>query len=325
MLKGEQMNGKLNIFIVDTWCKHWAEGAAEFRRRGHEVKTSHCLVLEHVDWADLVIFHPVDNELLQFTHHYYKQLAQPLPVVLGEAVDIDIYSKHLAKVSYSSGALNRIVFMAKHMEDYAQPQLPADFPTEIVPGGVNLDNWPLRQSPDPTYKIAWIGRYWIAKNLFSALQTFASLRRAWPWAPWELHILGNGWSPHWWENHTKYFWDNCPELKDRVFVTPHVDSVNDWLEDKDFLLQTSFKEAFGYVIAQAAAKGIQPVIQVTTGSLDIWPCDWQFFTHQGALDIMMRRYSPSNIRRTIETRYPIERRIDAYLRLYQEVRDEKGF
>ena len=96
-----------------------------------------------------------------------------------------------------------------------------------------------------------------------------------------------------------------------------------------YLLQTSFKEAYGYVVGQSAAKGIRPVIQNTNGALATWPREWVFDTHAEAVDMLrgpdltiyaysneeaqefLQSYEPKTIRGIIEERYPLAKRLAA--------------
>ena len=106
---------------------------------------------------------------------------------------------------------------------------------------------------------------------------------------------------------------NSEFLDGRVtFVEKYVPDLNEWLEGKSYLLQTSFKEAFGYCVGESAAKGIRPVIQFTNGAYDIWPADWIFNTHLEAVMHFQASccYHPEDYRAIIEERYPLSQRLE---------------
>jgi len=163
------------------------------------------------------------------------------------------------------------------------------------------------------------GRHWIAKNLLGALMIFNELITRDRDNPWHLFVRADKWSPNWWkENCLAYLADNPQLAEQTTFVKQRVPDLNTWLDDKDFLLQTSFKEAFGYVVAESAAKGIRPVVQFTNGARDIWPRDWIFSTHKEAIYRFIGRYRPferqwytkKGIRSYIAERYPLSQRLE---------------
>jgi len=172
-----------------------------------------------------------------------------------------------------------------------------------------MEEFTLRQKPRG-FNVAWVGRYWIAKNLFGALQIFNQLLNTDPGKPWKLFVRGDGWSPKdWWPRHVDAYLDANPHLKERVEFVPQVTDMNAWLDDMDYLLQTSFKEAFGYCVAEAAAKGIKPIIQMTLGADKIWPKEWIFQTHDKAALMFMDKYKPAEYRKFIDEHYNVDDRI----------------
>lgn len=302
------------IFVFDSWRKHWSETIACWRfQGGHEIRTGIYWGPELTEWADIAIFHPVDNNLIQASK---KQEKSKGTLIIAEAVDIDIYAGQPGAVEWDY--VDRLVFMAEHMRDYslAKFRIPKTLPIDVIPGGIDLNRWTLREKPGRGYQVAWVGRLWIAKNVFGAIQVFNQLIKADPDHPWRLFLRGEKYHPEaWWQLQVESYLDQDPELKRRVSFVPEVANINSWLEDKDFLLQTSFKEAFGYVIAQAAAKGIRPIIQMTTGAEKIWPRDWIFMTHDEAVRMFLEGYEPRDNRAFIAERYSVERRVELFDRI----------
>ena len=303
------------IWVCDSWKKHWNETMDFWRRAGHEVKTGIYWGPELVEWADVAVFHPVDNNLIQASK---KTEGKPEnTVIVAEAVDVDIYAGHPGAVNWDY--VDEIVFMAEHMRDYALSKFGKlkRFPQEhihLVPGGLDLSRWTMRSTPERNFNVAFIGRLWIPKNVFAAIQVFNQLIKTDPESPWRLFILADNkyHPPGWWRLQVESYLDRDPRLKARVSFEHGVPDVNEWLEDKAFLLQTSHKEAFGYVIAQAAAKGIKPIIQMTTGADKIWPEECIFMTHDEAVQMFLGSYEPEDYRAYVADRYPIELRVTRF-------------
>lgn len=310
----------MKIYLFDSWrpkqtgkSKFNEPLLAHWRAQGHEVKTGIWWGPDLVEWAEggLCYFYPAQNNLKRASTETEKP---PNTRIIAEAVDADIYGGHWKAVDWSW--VDGLVCMSKHMLRWMEtqsPGLPDSLPRYHVPGGVDLDAWPMRRIHAPGYNVAWVGNHWIAKNTFGALQVFNELIRRDPGHPWHLFMRGQKWHPNWWQAHVEGYMATNPALAEQVtWVEKWVPDINEWLEDKHYLLQTSFKEALGYVVCQSAAKGIRPVIQNTNGALDTWPREWVFDTHAQAVDMFLSAlYQPEAYREFISETYPLEKRLAA--------------
>jgi len=311
----------MKIYVFDSWkvkgvkpprSKFLQPVIDHWRDLGHEVQTGIWWGPDLVDWADVCYFYPVENNLKRASTETEKP---PNKRIIAEAVDADIYGGHWKAVDWSW--VDGLVSMSQHMLRWMQsqpPHLPDTLVTHYVPGGVDLDKWTLRQESARGYNVAWVGHYWIAKNLFGALQIFNELIRRDPHHPWHLYVRAEErWSPNWWMAHCKAYLEANPALAERVtFVTCWVPDLNEWLEDMSYVFCTSFKEAFGYALAEGAAKGLRPVIQNSHGTTDIWPRNWIFDTHEEAVQMFLSAlYHPDGYRAYVADRYPLEKRLAA--------------
>ena len=294
----------MKICIIDSWGKFMHGPAAHWRALGHEVHVYKHWSHERVDWADVCYFYPADNNLIKAS----KDLKPPNTRIVAEAVDIDIYAGHSGAVNWDY--VDALVVMAPHMLALLSDKvkMPESQSIHVVPGGVDLERWTLVERPR-NYNVAWIGRKWIAKNLFGALQIFNQLIQVDSERPWRLWCLGQRWHPEWWQRHCEAYLEANPALVERVEFVDWVDDVNVWLGTMSYLLQTSFKEAMGYVVAEAAAKGIRPVVQNTNGALATWPREWVFDTHAEAIEMLTNGYDARQVRGIIEERYPLAKRL----------------
>lgn len=301
----------MKIYICDPWKKHWWEGVDYWRKQGHDVGIGPYWGPSIMEGRDVVIFHAIQDNLKKASHTEKPKDT----VIIAEAVDIDIYSGHLGAVDWSY--VDSLVYMAKHMQTISSKKNGAkiaDVPQTIIPGGIDLDKWTLREG-EIGHNIAWIGRLWVPKDVFGALMVFNELLHDSPrGVPWRLFILhDNKWHPEWYKNHVLAYLEDNPFLNERIEWVRHVPDVNVWLDEMkiDYLLQTSQKEAFGYVIAQAAAKGIKPIIRNTNGALDLWPAGWVFDTHDEAVGMFIP-YDRDSIRFRVAASYPLSRRMEAF-------------
>jgi len=297
----------MKIYVFDSWSKFMGPVIEHWRLLGHEVRTGIYWGAELTDWADLAYFYPVDSNLLAAS----KQPKPPNTRIVAEAVDIDIYAGHPGAVQWEY--VDALIFMAHHMKELSDHKfnIPRGLPQYIVPGGVDTDKWTMRRDASRGYNVAFIGRFWIAKGLFNALQIFNQLIKTDPGNPWRLYLRGENYDPLWWQRHVEAYIEANPGLKERIEFVPWVEDLNEWLEQMSFLIQTSFKEAMGYVVAESAAKGIRPIIQMTNGALDTWPSSWVFQTHDEAIRMFLSDcYKPEMYRAYIADRYPLSHRLE---------------
>ena len=303
----------MKISIIDSWKFKFSQPIVDYwRAQGHDVLTNMNWGPDRTPADSRVCYFPVvDNNLRQASR---KQEPSPHRFVVAEAVDIDIYAGNLNGVNWEY--VNALIFMARHMKEYglkkAGNKIPKDLSIYIVPGGVDLDAWTYRRNLSRGYNIAWIGRKWIAKNIFGAIQIFNQLVKVDPGNPWKLFLRADPahFKQAWWGNHIHSYIEANDRLKGRIEWVPWVDDLNEWLEDKSFLLQTSFKEALGYCVVESAAKGVKPLVQMTNGALDTWPSSWVFQTHDEAVDMFLSSYEPETYRAYIGDVYPLSRRCE---------------
>ena len=144
------------------------------------------------------------------------------------------------------------MFGASHIRELVEGYV--SFPDNVeiyhVPFGVDMDKWTYRERSGGK-NIAFIAHRWSAKGLPLLAQVMMRLRG------YKLHILGNKSSEKWLHAYWDYIVD---QVGFPVEETEHTDSVNEWLDDKDYLIVTSQKEAFSYVAAEAAAKAAKDAI-----------------------------------------------------------------
>ncbi len=299
----------MKISVIDGWRKFMPPVTEYWRSQGHEVVTSINWGPQYVEGASVIYFYAIGNNLRVASR---KDVKKPGVRIVAEAVDIDIYAG-MGGVNWEY--VDALIFMAHHKKELGIKKMgnkmPKDLPIYIVPGGVDLDTWTYRRDPSRGYNVAWIGRLWAAKGIFSALQVFNQLIKADPSSPWKLFLRADGrLNPGWWRDHVEAYLAANDELVARIEWVPFQDDLNEWLEDMDFCIQSSGKEAFGYCVAQIASKGIKPIVQMTAGALDTWPSSWIFQTHDEAVDMFLSSYEPETYRVYIGDVYPLSRRCE---------------
>jgi glycosyltransferase involved in cell wall biosynthesis len=145
-----------------------------------------------------------------------------------------------------------------------------DIPIRQLPVCLEMSDWEYTKH-NSGRKIVVIGEQWMAKNPFMITQMLAMLP-----SDYTVDILGK-WNEGVWRWTEEQFWYEVRSygLEGRVTNTKEVPwgsakAVDEWLNDKDYLVTFSAKDAFSIVVAEAMAKGIKAFPHDFMGSKDIW-------------------------------------------------------
>ena len=221
--------------------KHWEE-------QGHEIKKSLYWDPRMVDWADHTFFDWADMSLIRATNSndpLYKDTGLTIPKnkhIICRCHDIDAWCGHYHQIDWTY--VSDLIFVAKHIKDLVLESLvpPPNLKIHLIKHGVNTDKFTLRKNPEKNNKIAWVGSIKGHKCIELALQVLAEN------PDYELHVAGTSLDS--WE--LAYVNDFVKRNNLKFFYHGQVDDINTFLEDKTYILLTSFKEAFSFAIGEGS-------------------------------------------------------------------------
>ena len=242
--------------------------------KGHEVKVDRYYDPQKVLWADVVWFDTADNNIKSATNPSEALLDddanfKPWDMhemdlskkkIICRPIDIEVWQGAQNGVDWS--LVNDVIFIAPHIRDLME--LPPSVKIHVIPHSVNLDRYTFK-SRKPGKDIAIVSEKWTSKGTDLILQIALRL------PDYKFHWLGR-WSDHTWEQ--RYFEEFIEHHKLNFTFTEWIDgenAVNDFLEDKNYLLHASHKEAFSMATAEAMAKGIKPILHRFYGADKLWP------------------------------------------------------
>lgn len=274
----------MKITLFDPYLGKFTDGMIKWwGAAGHEVQYQRYYNPELVKWADLVWFFTCDNNLRCATNppdspdfegydiHHMDLTGKQIVVA---PVDIEVWQGH-QDASYWD-KVDDIVFMADHIRNIidinALPKVNPDVRVHTIPFSIDLDNWTFKERGHG-YNIAVVSERWISKGTDLILQIAYKLKEI--DERYKIHWLGQRSGDVW---DLAYLDDNIERLGN-IEVTNILNdgrSVDQFLEDKNYLLHCSHKEAFSAATAEAMAKGIKPVLHRFYGADTIWPnMTWQ--------------------------------------------------
>lgn len=292
----DEVNGKFTNDLKE----HWEEK--------NEVRFDKYLDPKLVLWADVTLFDFAGNNVQRASDpndSFWQETPQPKNKrIILRCHDIDIWVSQHTRVNYDW--IDHLVFVSEHMMDKALPeiQLPNTTKVSLIKHGVNSLKFTFRKK-ERGKKIAWIANICDHKKLETALLILADLPR-----DYSLSVVGSGlgsWRKAYVDNYIK-----TNNLNVEFFDS--VESVNDFLEDKDFLISTGTKESFGFVSAEAMLKGIKTLIHNFWGSDKVWenyPYVWNKISEVVNM-IEEDKYEPEMYRDYILNNYSYQEFLDKY-------------
>lgn len=267
--------GKFTNSMVEWWENH-----------GYEVKRDTYYDPELVEWADVVYFFTCDNNLLSATNpgqalrdEWLVERRKTIPWDLHEfdlsnkkiivhPVDIEVWQGHHAYENMWD-VVDDVIFPAPHIMQImmadSRPQQ-GHFRQHIIPFGVNLDRWTFKERSDG-FKIGVVAELWESKGVDLVLQIAMRLKQI--DERYKIYWLGKNQMYHW----GKAYFDDMIKSLDLpiIYESEYVEDLNNWWEDKNYVLHCSQKETYAYAVAEAMAKGIKPIFHRYYGADATWP------------------------------------------------------
>lgn len=272
------------LAIFDPYTPKFTFDMVEWwRANGYEVKVDRYYDPELVAWADIIWFDTCDNNLKSATNPSEALIAdwqkegKSVPWAIQEQdltgkkvivrpIDIEVWQGHHAGSDWTP--VTDCVFIANHIRDLMmaddRPKA-SEMKIHLIPCAVNLDRYTFK-TREPGFKIGIVSEVWESKGVDYVLQIALRLKEI--DSRYEIHWLGKFQDYHWDQT---YMHDFIGRNELPIQFYDWVESVDDFLEDKNYLLHASKKEAFSYATAEAMAKGIKPVLHHFYGADDLWP------------------------------------------------------
>lgn len=274
----------MKIVLFDPYLPKFTDGMIKWwQENGHEVKAERYYNPTLIEWADLVWFDTCDNNLKAAMNPGEALLAEWLkdgidPVdmhdmdltgkkVVVRPIDIEVWAGGHADAKCWD-IVNHCIFIAPHIRDImmadSRPQ-ESNMSLDVIPCAVDLDKYTFEER-EPGFEIAVISEIWESKGIDYTLQIALKLKTIDP--RYHITYLGKWQDYHW---HRAYVEEFVKNNELNIDFVDWVDSVDEFLEDKNYLLNSSIKEAFSYATAEAMAKGIKPILHHFFGADALWP------------------------------------------------------
>ncbi|MCF6096381.1 glycosyltransferase [Thermovorax subterraneus] len=257
-------------------------------------------IYEAIDWADIVWFEWANEVAIIGTNY---------PGIVGKKVIVrlhryEAFSDFIERIKWS--VVDKLILVAGSMKDVLEiyhKEKYSEFKNkiEIVYNGVKIDKFEFKERK-PGFNVALVAHLHTRKNIMLALQIIDALVKI--NQKFKLHIAGDFQDPVL-ELYLKYMVKEMG-LENNVIFYGWVDDMDEWWEDKNYLLSTSIHEGHPYNIMEAMARGIKPIIHNFYGARELYRNEMLFNTIEEAVS----RITDSNYYSSEYREYVVNRKWD---------------
>lgn len=188
-------------------------------------------------------------------------------------------------------AYTDVIFVADYIRQKVisvTPDLVKRTKTHIIPNGIDLDRFPLKQSTYPK-NLAFVAILRHVKNMPFLFQCFKALIDLDP--RYHLHIAGEVQATNLESSELlDYLGHMLKELgiSKNTHFAGWVSDMNAWLEDKEFIVSSSIRESQGVNIIEGMSKGLKPVLHNFPAATEHYPPTWLFNTPREFAELILR-------------------------------------
>lgn len=273
----------MKILLFDPYIPKFTGDMIDWwRANGHEVKHDRYYDPKLVDWADVIWFDTCDNNLKSAMHpsealieegamngHLWDMHDMDLTgkKVVVRPIDIEVWQGHHADALLWD-LVDDCIFIAPHIRDImmadSRPQQ-SSMKLHVIPCGIDLDKLTYAER-EHGFNIGILAEVWESKGVDLVLQIAIKLKEIDP--RYNITWVGRQADYHWDQAYTQDF---IKRNELNITFIDWVESVDDFLQDKNYLLHASKKEAFSYATAEAMAAGVKPILHHFYGAENLWP------------------------------------------------------
>ena len=213
----------------------------------------------------------------------------------------EAFTDQIRNVNWSN--VKKVIFIAQHIRDYVLENSNLDkSKTVVIPNAVDFNKWKFKRR-NLGFNIAYVGYINYKKGPMLLLQSIHEIVKK--DSRYVLHIAGEFQDPR----DVLYFNQMIPilGLKDNVKFHGWIDNLDEWLEDKNYILCTSILESQNMSVMQAMAKGIKPLVHNFVGAKDIYKSDYVWSDINELVQILNEKsYQSYEYRNYLSEKYSLQ-------------------
>lgn len=267
-----------------------------------------------IDWADIVWLEWCNQAAIVGTN--YEGIKGKKVII--RLHSYEVFMDFTKQINWL--VVDRLIFVAPHIREILKEfilDIEEKVKTEIVYNGIDLAKNTF-QKREPGYNIAWVGFINYKKNPQMALQIVKKLTDI--DNRYKLHVAGSFQDSRY-KIYLEYMIKEMG-LQDNVKFYGWIDDMENFWEDKNYLLHTSIQEGHSYAIMEAMARGIKPVIHNFRGAKELYsPIHFIFNTVDEAVNLITWPYIHSKNYRNciIDKSWILKNQLEEIRKIIKEV------
>jgi len=266
---------------------------------------------EQAGWADVVWFEWCNKNILRASEMVKPEGQTWIVRLHGYEV---FNPDRMTYVNWSK--IDVLIFVADHIRKHFDENywIPDNVKTVVIPNGVDLNRWSFAKREYSKQKnIGIIGILTEKKGPLLLAKVIRHFSKTHPDYRFLLRFDSLK-KPNVFEHVLRY------ELRDLTNWEwiDRVESIDSWMEDLKFLISTSVLESFSYVVAEAMAKGIKPLIHDFKGSRDLYPAELIWRDIDELEKVFDGEYKSDEYRKWIEDHYSIDKQMKQIFELLED-------
>lgn len=251
-----------------------------------------------MDWADICWFE-FCSDLIR--HASKSKLAIEKKIVC-RLHSSEAFTSIVNEINWN--VVDKLIFVSKTIKDYVINQgINLDEnQVEIIPNGVNLERYSYKVR-NPGFNIAFVGRINFKKGPMLLLQSINVIKKI--DNRFKLYIAGKFEEAR----YELYFNQMIKEmgLEESVIIEGWISDIDNWLEDKNYVISTSLLESQHMAIMEAMAKGIKPLVHNFYGAREIYNNQVIWNDMEQLVDLIKNNYNSKEYYHFVERKYSLEK------------------
>jgi glycosyltransferase involved in cell wall biosynthesis len=204
--------------------------------------------------------------------------------------------------------VDNVIFVAEHIRNFVVEKFKINKNrTTIIPNGIDIQRYSFKERKTG-FNIAYVGHINYKKGPMLLLHTFKAIYDK--DSRYKLYIAGQFQD----DRDSLYFKQMIKEfgIEKNVFYEGWQDNLNQWLDDKNYILCTSILESQNMSVMQAMAKGIKPIVHNFVGAKAIYNNDYVWNTINEAVSILQdKNYNSKEYFQFLKDNYSIEKELNS--------------
>lgn len=266
------------------------------------IVTNYNQIDEGMEWADICWFEWCDELITYGSKH---RLANERRIIC-RIHSYEAFTNYPLGVNWE--IVDNIIFISNSIKDVVCSKVKIhEDNLKTIPNGINTDRYGFKNRNEG-FNIAYVGYINYKKGPMLLLHTFKAIVDKDP--RYKLYIAGQFQD----ERDVLYFEQMIKELKldNNIFYQGWQQDLNNWLEDKNYILCTSVLESQNISVMQAMAKGIRPIIHNFVGAKSIYNNKYVWNTIEEAVNMIMNGgYNSIEYRNFIMDKYSLNKQLES--------------